>query len=112
MPPILAENIDGGLFAAAAFLGALLTAVLALAALIPASRRDRRGTLLLAAPALLAVLLVTGGVAYGFVTDGLHDPDSSPSDFVAPWLIFAGPPLAAAALALAVLWVRTRSPQT
>ena len=108
MHPILSDEVSGGLMAAAAFLGGLLAAVLALCALVPAWQRNRRLTLALVAPAFLLVLLVTLGIGYGFVTDGLHDPDYSASDFVIPWVLFAGPPLAAGLLAVGVLVFRTR----
>lgn len=105
----LAESLDGWLFAAAALLGGLLTSLLALAALVPARQRNRPLTFALAAPAFVVVLLVTLWVGYGLITDGLHDPDYSLADFAVPWLIMAGPSLATGLLAVAVLWVRTRT---
>ena len=107
---ILAENINGWLFAAAVFFGGLLASILALAALVPAARRNRAATFGLAAPALLVGLLVTIWAGYEFVTDGMHDPDYSIRDFLAPWFMLAGPPLACGLLAVAVLWIRIRTP--
>ena len=106
---ILAENIDGWLFGAALFFGGLLVSILALVALVPAARRNRAATFALAAPALLVGLLVTIWVGYGFITDGLRDPDYSIRDFLAPWFMLAGPPLACGLLAVAVLWIRIRT---
>lgn len=105
---ILADEVTGGLLAAAAFLGGLLAAVLALGALVPAWQRNRRLTLALVMPAFLVVLLVTLGVGYGYVTDGLRDPDYSASDFVLPWVMFAGPALASGLLVVGVLALRMR----
>ncbi len=108
MHNILADEVTAGLMAAAAFLGALLASILALCALVPAWKRDRRLTFALVAPAFLVVLLVTIGAGYGFVTDGLRNPDYSAGDFVIPWAIFAGPPLAAGLLAVGVLALSMR----
>jgi hypothetical protein len=110
MHPILAENLNGWLFAAALFFGGLLASILALVALVPAAQRDRARTLALAAPALVVGLLVTLWVGYGFITEGMHDPSYSIRDFLTPWLMLAGPPLASGLLAVAVLWVRTKRP--
>ena len=109
MPSILAENLDGWLFGAALFFGGLLVSILALVALVPAARRNRAGTFALAAPALVVGLLITLWVGYGFITDGLRDPDYSIRDFLTPWLVMAGPPLACGLLAVAVLIFRTRT---
>jgi hypothetical protein len=107
--PILAESLDGWLFAAGVFFGGLVTAVLALCAIGPAVRRNRRLTLALTSPAIVFGVLATIWIGYGFVTDGLRDPDYSMSDFAIPWSVMAGPPLAASFLAIAVLWVRLRA---
>ena len=108
MAPILAESLDGWLYAAAAFFGGLIASALALCALIPAWQRNGRLAFALAAPAMVVVVLVTVWVGYGFITYGLRDPDSSPVDFAILWLLFAGPPLAASLLASVVYWFRTR----
>ena len=108
MSPILAENIDGWLFAAAAFFGGLIAAVLALCALAPAWKRNRRLTFALASPGFAVVLLMTLWMGYGFITDGLHDPDYSISDFAGPWVIMAGPSLVTSLLAMVVLALRVR----
>jgi hypothetical protein len=108
MHPILAENIDGWLFGAAVLFGGLIASVLALCALVPARQRNRRLTFTLAAPALVVGLLVTLWAGYGFITDGLHDPDYSVSDFAIPWLVMAGPSFATSLLAIIVLGLSTR----
>lgn len=103
MQPILAENLDGWLFGAAVLFGGLLASVLALCALVPARKNNRPLTFALAAPAFVVALLVTLCAAYGFITDGLHDPDSSIGDFAVPWLMLAGPSFATSLLAIIVL---------
>ena len=77
-----------------------------------AGRGNRTTTLAMAAPAFLIGLAITAAVCYGFVTDGLRDPDYTLRDFLAPWLVFAGPPLATSLLAVMVLWLRRGAPAT
>ena len=108
MHPILAENIDGWLYAAAAFFAALAASALALGALVPAWRGNRPLTVGLVLPALVVALLATLWIGYGFVSDGLRDPDYSISDFLIPWVTMAGPALATSLLSLGVLLVRRR----
>jgi hypothetical protein len=111
MHPILAENLDGWLFGALLLFGGIIASVLALCALVPARRRNRRLTFILVAPAFLIVVLVTGMMIYAFITDGLHNPDYSFSDFAIPWLMLGGPSFATGLLALAVLRHRMRTPR-
>jgi len=110
MQPILAESLDGWLFAGMVFFGGLIASALALCALAPARQGNRPLTITLAAPAFVVAMLATLLLAYGVITDGLRDPDYSISDFAIPWLMLAGPPLATSVLAIAVLWFRTRTP--
>jgi hypothetical protein len=106
---ILAENFNGLGYVMLGLAAAVLASLLALFALAPASRGNRPATLAMAAPAFLIGLALTAAVCYGFVTDGLHDPDYELRDFLAPWLVMAGPPLATSLLALTVLWLRRRT---
>jgi hypothetical protein len=108
MHPILAENINGWLFAAAVFFGGLITSALALCALVPARQRNRRLTFALAAPALVFALLITLWTGYEFITEGLQDPDYSMRDFAIPWLVMAGPSVVTGLLAIAVFGLSTR----
>jgi hypothetical protein len=108
MHPILAENLNGWLFAAAVFFGGLIASVLALCALVPAWRGNRRSAFVLASPALVIGVLMTLWGGYWFITDGMRDPDYSLSDFVLPWLVMAGAPLATSLLAIVVLVFSTR----
>jgi ammonia channel protein AmtB len=110
LSPLLAESLNGWLFAAAAFFVALIASLMALCAIGPARRRNRRMTLALAAPALVIGVVFTIAVGYGFITDGMRDPDYSISDFAVPWLMMAGPPLGSSLLAILILWVRMKTP--
>jgi len=107
---ILAENFNGLGAVMLGLAGAVLASLLALFALAPASRGNRAATLAMAAPALLIGLAMTAAVCYGFVTDGLRDPDYTLRDFLTPWLVFAGPPLVTSLLAVTILWLRRRAP--
>jgi hypothetical protein len=112
MHDILAEDITGGLIAATAFLGALIASVLALCALVPAWKGDRRLTFALAAPAMIAGVLATLWIGYGFVTDGTRDPDDWKL-LVGLLMLMAGPPLATSLLAIGVVeWSRRRKMRT
>ena len=101
---ILADNIDGGLYAAAALFGELVATALALCAVVPARQRKGWQTLAMTAPAMIVTLLVTIYIGYGYVTFG-RDPDFSLSDFAGLWLIGAGPPLATSLLAIVAFWL-------
>jgi hypothetical protein len=110
VPMILAgDEVTGGLIAAAAFLLSLVVSVIALAALVPAWRGNRTLAIGLASPALVAVVLVTGFVVYGYLTDGLKNRDYSASDFVIPWVIFAGLPAITGGVAMGLALARRRS---
>jgi hypothetical protein len=108
MHPILAESLDGWLFAAALMFGGLAASLLALGALFPAWRGDRWRTIAFIAPALIVTLLVTLFAAYGYITDGVGDPDSSIADFIAPWVFLAGPSFVTSLSAALVLWIRSK----
>lgn len=107
---ILAENFNGLGYAILGLFSALVASLLALAALVPASRGNRSTTLAMAAPAFVIGVLLTLAMIYGFVTAGLHDPDYTLHDFVVPWLVFAAPPLATSVLAVSVMYLRRRTP--
>ena len=108
---MLADSIDGGIQAMLIICGSLATAVLALCALGPASRGNRKLAFILAAPALVFGLLTTFYLLYGYVRDGLHDPDSDLSDFMAPWACMAGPALLTGFAATLVLWLKKAKPK-
>ncbi|HXC36403.1 MAG TPA: hypothetical protein VNV43_11045 [Candidatus Acidoferrales bacterium] len=112
MHTMLADSIDGGILAILIFLGGLVTAVLALCALVPAWQGNRASTFTLAGPAFVFALLATCCLAYWWVKEGANDsapdPDSKLGlrDFIAVWVIMAGPALVTSSLAICVLWLR------
>lgn len=110
MHAILADSIDGGILAILVFLGGLVTAVLALCALVPAWQGNRTQTFILAGPAFVVAVVITCCVAYWFVQQASNhpDPDSKVGfrDFVGMWIILAGPAFVASSLAGCVLWLR------
>jgi hypothetical protein len=103
---ILAENFNGLGYVMLGCLVALLVSLVALAALVPASRGNRQATLAMAAPAFVIGVLLTLAMGYGFITAAMRDPDYELRDFAVPWLVIAGPPLGTSLLAVAVLWLR------
>jgi hypothetical protein len=76
--------------------------LLALAAIVPAWQRRRLRAITLAAPAFIVVVLVTLWATYEYFTIGAGDPDTSFSDFAAPWFFLAGPSFLAGVLAILV----------
>lgn len=111
MNVMLADSIDGGILAMLLVCGNLVTAVLALCALVPASHGNRTMTFTLAAPAFVCGLLITLYLIYGYVRDGLHDPDCDLSDFMIPWAVMAGPALVTSLFAAFVLWRKQAKPK-
>ena len=85
----------------------ILSAVLALGALIPAVLGHLRSTLLVAAPASIAGLSTTVLLTYFFSSspDGAHRF----GDFIRGWVIWAGIPLATSFLAISLAWLRSRT---
>ncbi len=106
MQIILAESLNGWIFAHFLTLGGLFASLLALGAIIPAWKRHRLRAVTLAAPAFIVVVLVTLWAAYEYFTVGLGDPDVSLSDYSEPWLFLAGPSFATGVLAMLVLLFR------
>src|SRR5206468_2460170 len=104
---MLAEDIGGWLLAAGALFGGLGVSVLALGALIPASKGNSSLTFILSVPAFALGLIVSAWFGYGYIKDGFHDPDSEIGhDFIVPWLLMAGPALLTSLLAVSVLWLK------
>jgi hypothetical protein len=102
---LLAESIDGGLYAAAALLFGLVATVLALCAIAPAWQRKGRLTLAMTLPAMIFALIVTIYIGYGYITER-NNPDFTFGDFAGLWLIGAGPPLTTSLLAIVVFLLR------
>lgn len=99
---LLADSIDGGILAILFVLGGLVASVLALIALVPAFQGSWKQALVFCSPALIYGLGMTVYFLYGYLTDGLHDPDAEPRDFILPWAFMAGPALATGLLAILV----------
>lgn len=113
MHPILADSIDFGVLMILLMGGGLAVSVLALIALIPAWQGSRAGTLVLAGPGFIWGVAATIFCAWGFVHDGLGDPNFELMDFLGPWIVLAGPSLATSLLAVGCLWFRRgRAKQT
>jgi len=106
MNVMLADSIDGGILAFLIVCGGLAASLLALCALVPASFGNRTLTFILTAPAFACGLLITLYFAYGYVRDGLHNPDFELRDFTLPWAFMAGPSLATSFAAAFVLWLK------
>ncbi|HWF18143.1 MAG TPA: LPXTG cell wall anchor domain-containing protein [Verrucomicrobiae bacterium] len=78
-------------------------------ALYPAVRGNKPVTFILITPAVLAVLAITTWLGYGYVADGLHDPDFEfGNDFLMPWILLAGAPMGTSLAAVFVLWFRRK----
>jgi hypothetical protein len=108
MHVILADSIDGGIEALLFVLGGLAVSALALCALVPAWLGQRALTFTLAVPAFICGLAVTVYFVWGYLKDGLNDPNSDLRDFIFPWIVMAGPALATSSLAVFVLWFKRR----
>ena len=109
MQIMLAEDLGGWLLAGSVLFGGLGFSVLALGALIPAWKGDRVFTLLLAAPAFVLGVIVTGWLVHGYVGRAPADPSYNPTpDFVMDWIFMAAPALVTSLLAVTVLWNKRR----
>ena len=104
MPAFLAESLDGWLLGAAMLFGGLVASVLALGAIVPARKGNRRLTLMLAGPAFFVVVIDSLWLGYAWASSGLHDSVYSVRDLAVPWVIMAGPSLVTAVLAMTVYW--------
>jgi hypothetical protein len=104
---ILAEDIGGWLLAGMLVTAGLASALLALLALIPASRGNRSAAIFMTAPALLAAVAVTLFVIGNMIRDHVRGSDTGTlSDAFFSWLIFVGPPLLTGGIATLVIWAK------
>lgn len=109
MHVMLADSIDGGIFAILVLFCGFAASLLALAGLVPAWRGNKTGTIVLVLPALVAGLVITCWFGGGYIKDGLHDPESDfAHDFLMPWIVLSGAPFGTALLGIFVLWCRRR----
>jgi len=109
MHVMLAEDIGGWLIAGAFFFGGMGSSILALGALFPASRGNWPLTFLLIAPAIIIVLAISFWLGYGYVKDGVQQPDELSENYIKPWIIMAGLPLITSLVAGVVLCVKKRT---
>jgi hypothetical protein len=108
MRVILADSIDGGIFALLVLLAGLAASLLAILALFPAAHGKKAATLLMAAPAFSAGVVVTIWLASMYLKEGDSGDLEFWSDCLAPWLLFAGPSFGTSLLAGLILWSRRR----
>ena len=105
MTIMLAEDLTGWGIAALLFFGGAFASLLALGALVPASRGKRRLTITLIAPAIIIVILTTCYFSYIYTLNKVHDHEEVMENYVHPWLIMAGPALVTSLLTGFVLWL-------
>jgi TRAP-type C4-dicarboxylate transport system permease small subunit len=105
---MLAEDIGGWLVAGGLLFGGVGASLLALGALVPASRGNRSLTVLLVAPAIIVVLLTTCWLGYGYAQTESSVHEEVMDNFVKPWFLMASLPLATSVVASMVLWFKKR----
>lgn len=103
---ILAEDIGGWLAAGTLLLAGVISSLLALLALIPASKGIRSAAILLGAPAVLTTLSVTAWIIIETIRHR-GSPESSVSDMFISWLMLAGLPLLTGGIAFWVIWAKS-----
>jgi hypothetical protein len=108
MRVILGEDLTGWLAAAVFLFGGLGASILALCALVPASRDNRPLTLGLIAPAMLMFLWVTCWLAHSYFLRENPDREELIENYVEPWFLMALPPLITGLLPCFVLWFKKR----
>ena len=109
MNVMLADSIDGGIFAILVLLLGGGASVMALIGLIPAWRGNRSVTFLVVSPAIIAAIAITGWLGYDFFFSGdKASSDIDIMDFIGACVILAGLPFVASGATLLVLWYRRR----
>lgn len=103
MHVILAENLDGWLFAAMLLFGGLGAAALGLVGIAPALLGKRKLALALIIPALVMGIWTIGWLMRGYSLQTTHQNDDVMEDYIKPGLIMAGPPLVAVIAVLGIL---------
>jgi LPXTG-motif cell wall-anchored protein len=111
MNVMLADSIDGGIFAILVLLLGGGASVIALIGLVPARQGNRAVTFLVVSPAIIAVIAITGWLGYGCFTEVRSDPEARFTDLLAPWVILAGLPVITSGTTLLVLWRRRKRQQ-
>ena len=109
MNVMLADSIDGGIFAILVLLVGGIVSVIALIGLVPARQGNCPITFLVVSPAAIAVIVITGWLGYQFfLTGDKTDDDRNITDFIGTWVILAGLPFVASGITLLVLWRRRK----
>lgn len=108
MHVMLAESIDGGIFALLVILGELAAILLALVALIPAAHGHRLLVLLLIAPAILMVIFATCWLGQSFFSGDPEERHELASDALGMWFLFAFPPLLASVTSFSIAAYRRK----
>jgi len=109
---MLAESIDGGIFALLVILGEIAATVLALVALIPAARGNRALVVVLIAPAILMVICATCWLAQLYFAADPQERQEMGSDALQMWLLFALPPLLAGLTSFLTVCYRKKHQQS
>ncbi len=105
MPIMFAEDIGGWLVAGGVLFGSWATSMLALIALVPATRGRRRLTLCLITPALIMAVVAVCYFANMYAHRESHDREEIFVNYIQPWFFMGLPPLATSALTTAfLLW--------
>jgi len=109
MHPILADDIDGGIFAILVLGAGLVTSVVALIGLAPAMRGDKAGTLCLITPAFLCGVAIVIWLTWQYIADWRENSHArfNRNDLLV-YIVLAGPALATSLLGALVLWVKRR----
>ena len=112
MNMMLADSIDGGIFAILVLLLGGGASVIALIGLVPARQANRAVTLLMVSPAIIAAIAITGWLGYDFFLSGdKASGDRNIMDFIGAWVILTGLPFVASGTTLLVLWFRRKRRQ-
>jgi hypothetical protein len=104
---ILAENLDGWLWAILMLAAALGTTVLALGGLAPAFLAKRALTVGLITPAFLVGVGATWSLTSSYYKVGVFDHDHLVLNLLQPWVLMAGVPFAACVITGSVLFYKT-----
>src|ERR1700722_13212834 len=112
MNVMLADSIDGGIFAILVLLLGGIASIIALIGLVPARQGNRPLAFLGVSPAASGVIVITGWLGYQFFFTGYKtDGDINIMDFIGSWVILAGLPFVASGTTLLVLWRRRKRQQ-
>jgi hypothetical protein len=108
MSPILADDIEGGIFALSILAAGGVSSILALTALIPANRGKRPAAIALSTPAILTAVGVTVWIVWQCIKGPAQGEDrGSALNMMFFWFLFAGPSFLTGTIAILVLWAKS-----